>query len=71
MTLAEKIRELIIFLHLVVVAGGLMRVVLCTIYIMTNSERTEEYKQRLKNTIIFVLISSVLLYLPTLFAGYF
>jgi predicted PolB exonuclease-like 3'-5' exonuclease len=48
------------WLQTVIVAGTTMRVVYCLIRIKTSEDEMPMYKKRIKNTIIFLIISQLI-----------
>lgn len=67
----EQIQELISFLQILIALGGAARGVYCAILIAPKDEEAESYKKRLKNLLIFLVLSETVGELIKTVIGYF
>lgn len=66
------INELINVLRIVIIpVGVLLRVIFCLIKIMYSEDEISIYKKRIKNVILFGIISEVILSIKSLIEFYF
>lgn len=67
----ETINQIIIFVRILIPVAGAARIVYCILVMSADEEAAESYKKRIRNILIFVILSECITGLLHMVAGYY
>jgi NADH:ubiquinone oxidoreductase subunit 6 (subunit J) len=67
----ETINAIYVFMLTIIPLGGIVRVILCSIQMQYDEDSEKKLKARIKNAVIFVVVSELLVSLIVILTRYF